>query len=67
LQEAIDQGGFAVVDVGDNGDVAKFHDAAVDAGCARQCAARYPRKAARPALCEPGTKWPKILISCGAI
>jgi hypothetical protein len=25
LQQAIDQRGLAVVDVGDNGDVAKFH------------------------------------------
>ena len=25
LQQAIDQGGLAVVDVGDNGDVAQFH------------------------------------------
>jgi hypothetical protein len=25
LQQSVDQGGFAVVDVGDDGDVAKFH------------------------------------------
>jgi hypothetical protein len=32
LQQAIDQRGLAVVDVGDNGDVAKFHSSSSGSG-----------------------------------
>src|SRR6202000_1664690 len=33
LQQAIDQRGFAVVDVGDNGDVTKVHSSSSDWAC----------------------------------